>query len=376
MRFCLVSTQRHWGGGEALLLAMAKELARAAHSVSWIARGESEVAERLLASDQRVLHLLRGRGANLRDWRATLRVLRTTAPDIVILNDTHAVPLVGSASWFCRSPKPLRLAYKHTVFPLRSKLKYRLLADKLICVSAAARETLVRGGLPPEQSLVIYGGCQPPGTQSTDRALIRGELGLPADRPLAVCVGNLLECKGHLDLIQAMAELVESEPKLLLVIAGEGVERVRLEQKIREHHLEPNVRLLGYREDAERLLAAADFVVHPSHAEGLSLVLIQAQMLGKPIVATAVGGTVEVLQAGEQGKCSSWIAAPKQPRSLAEQMRLALTAIRADADALAAGLERSAERARRMFDIRTNTQQLADQCSRLLTAGHPAAQQH
>jgi L-malate glycosyltransferase len=366
MRFCLVSTQEFWGGGEELLWTIACELQLAGHSVCWIAREKSEIATRIVESQFQVLHLTSGRGANLVDWFATRRVLREWSPDVVLLNDTHAVPLAGSAAIFCRRPKPLRLAYKHTVFPLRSGLKYRMLADKLICVSSAAEETVLRGGLPQEHSLVIYGGCRPPQEQPSSRARVRQELGLKNGTQLLVAIGNLLDCKGHAELVQAAYDLRRTHPQFLVVIAGEGAERERLERQISNLGLQDWVRLLGYRNDAIDLMAAADLVVHPSHAEGLSLVLIQAQMLCKPIVATAVGGTVEVLQSNDSLLCTSWIANARDPQSLAEQIRQALAATATDSAGLVQKLALTAQRTQDLFDIRTNTQQLVDVSSRLI----------
>ncbi len=366
MRFCIVSTQQHWGGGEGLLHSMALELSAAAHSVSWIARRDSEVAFKLSSSGQQVLHLLKRRGSNLPDWFSTVRALRSWVPDVVLLNDTHAVPLVGSATWFCRRPRPVRLAYKHTVFPLRSKLKYQLLADKLICVSAAARETLIRGGLAPERSLVVYGGCPPPIVDADTSQEIRRELGMSHSEPLIVSVGSLLGCKGHADLVRAMQTVVVDYSNARVVIAGQGEEAQNLTQLIDELGLSQHIKLLGFRNDADQLLAAADLVVHPSHAEGLSLVLIQAQLLCKPIVATAVGGTVEVLDVANQLSCSSWIAQPGQPESLATQIRLALSAIKTEGDTLTARLSQTAARTHKLFDLRTNTRQLAEQCAALV----------
>ncbi len=85
-------------------------------------------------------------------------------------------------------------------------------------------------------------------------------------------VGNLLECKGHLPMIEAMALLKNSLPEAHLAIAGEGELRQRLEQRIVELNLQSRVHLLGFRRDADRWLSAASVVLHPSLQEGLSLV--------------------------------------------------------------------------------------------------------
>ncbi len=77
-------------------------------------------------------------------------------------------------------------------------------------------------------------------------------------------------------------------PNAHLAIAGEGALRTKLEETIRENNLASRVHLLGFRQDADRWLSAASVVIHPSLQEGLSLVLIQAQMLRKIIVSTAL----------------------------------------------------------------------------------------
>ncbi len=365
MRFCLVSTQAHWGGGEALLASIATYWVQAGHSVSCIVRQAGEVEQHALASGATVLHTMRGRGSNLADWWSIRRALREWSPDVIILNDSHAVPLVGSAALFCRSPRPLRLAYKHTVFPLHSALKYRLLCDKLVCVSQAAEQVVLSAGVPRRHTTVVHGGCVPIDSDPTARAQIRAELQLADHQRLLVSVGSLLECKGHRELVEAIALLASSHSELVAVIAGEGEERDHLETLIARRGLASHVRLLGYRNDASRLLDAADVVVHPSHAEGLSLVLIQAQMLCKPIVATSVGGAAEVLAAGS-ADCSAWIAQPHNPQDLAQQLSLALASLDGQPPATVQKLQATSARMREQFTVTTTATQLATLAAEML----------
>lgn len=367
MRFCLVSTQAHWGGGEALLASMGNELRLLGHAVSCIVRHDGEAEHRVHDEGTVVLHATKKRGSNLTDWLAILKVLRRWSPDVVVLNDSHAVPLVGSAVWFTRQPKPLRLAMKHTIFRLNSPLKYRLLCDKLICVSQAALQTVLDGGLPSQHAVVIHGGCQPVTSDPTARQSVRSEFGITAEQFLIVAVGSLLSIKGHRELIEAVGLLPPSAPRSVVLIAGEGEERHRLEQQITEQGLATQVHLLGNRHDVQRLLDAADLVVHPSHAEGLSLVLIQAQMLGKPIVATAVGGTKEVLAAGS-AECTSWIAQADAPQSLADCIVQAQVSLANPSSAWKSQLAATAARMHEQFTVRATAQALAELAAQMLAA--------
>lgn len=367
MRFCIVSTQKSWGGGEVLVSSLAQCLGETGHTVSWIARKDSEVSHRLLDSGSHLLHQTRRRGQSIRDWLATRRAIQAWAPDVLIMNDAHAVPLAGSAALIGKAVRPVRLAMKHTVFPLRSRLKYQLLADKVICVSRAVRDTMIQGGMQESSAFVVYGGAVKPVQDPTANDRIRRELGLSPDARLLVAVGNLLDCKGHLDLVSAIPQVQETQTHL--VIAGEGQQRESLERKIAELGLQSRVKLLGYRSDVNAIMQAADLIVHPSHAEGLSLVLIQAQMLAKPIVATAVGGAKEVLDAGSEN-CTTWIAKPADPSDLAQQINAALETM-GDSQGrvqLQARLNASAERADHLFNIEESMRQLVNISASLIEA--------
>ncbi len=370
MRFCIVSTQDKLGGGEVLVTAMATELRQLGHDVGWIVREGSQVEAQLADAGESILHRTKKRGRNLRDFLRVRRVVRAWQPDVLLMNDSHAVILAGFATILLGRQKPLRLAYKHTVFPLRSKLKYRLLSDKVICVSNAARDNIVKGGIPSADALVVYGGVPLP-TESAEeieqhKQTIRAELSLNAKDLLIVAVGNLLECKGHNELLEAVARL-DAKPSFRLVIAGDGERRPALEQLIKSLGIADRVQLLGYRRDANALIDAADFVVHPSRSEGLSLVLIQSLMRSKPIVATAVGGAAEVLATGAECNSAVWVTKPSDVDDLCRKLKLAMVELsrQGSASRLRPGLECAARKARHQFSLPVISKQLADLAARI-----------
>nr|WP_223184004.1 MULTISPECIES: glycosyltransferase family 4 protein [unclassified Streptomyces] len=120
----------------------------------------------------------------------------------------------------------------------------------------------------------------------------RAELGA-VDRPLLMAVGALERDRGHRTLLDAAREWRDLSPQPLLVIAGEGRERLALQRRIETENLP--VRLIGRREDIAELLAAADIAVLPSRWEARSLLAQEALRLGVPLVATAVGGVPELV---------------------------------------------------------------------------------
>jgi glycosyltransferase involved in cell wall biosynthesis len=120
----------------------------------------------------------------------------------------------------------------------------------------------------------------------------RAEVGA-VDRPLLLAVGRLERDMGHDVLLDATAHWAGLDVRPLVAIAGEGPERPALERRIEQEHLP--VILLGRRDDVPELLAAADVVVLPSRWEARALIAQEALYAGVPLVATAVGGTPELV---------------------------------------------------------------------------------
>jgi glycosyltransferase involved in cell wall biosynthesis len=146
----------------------------------------------------------------------------------------------------------------------------------------------VRAPLPPESAVEI----------ERRRQKTRAEFGA-VDRPLLLAVGRLEAHKGYDVLLDAVRGLCGLEPAApVVVIAGEGSQREPLQRRIDAEQLP--VRLLGRRDDIPELLAAADVVVLPSRWEARALIAQEALHAGVPLVATAVGGTPELVgDAGE-----------------------------------------------------------------------------
>jgi glycosyltransferase involved in cell wall biosynthesis len=154
------------------------------------------------------------------------------------------------------------------------------------------RARLVEGGVPSERIRMIPSAVDPDALRARrERALVRRELGVEDDSCCLLVLARLSRRKGIDVLLDAMARL-ESQP--VLWVAGDGEERVALEEQARRLAL-PRVRFLGPREDKACLLAACDVVVMPSRAEGLGVAALEAMACGRPVVASRVGGLVDLV---------------------------------------------------------------------------------
>lgn len=125
------------------------------------------------------------------------------------------------------------------------------------------------------------------------RTLTRRELGLQEDDILLFAAGELSERKNHRVLLETMRLLADT--RIHLMIAGQGDLEGEYQAYIAEHGLEDRVRLLGYRTDLERLLAAADIYVFPSLQEGLPVALMEAMASGLPCVVSQIRGNTDLI---------------------------------------------------------------------------------
>jgi glycosyltransferase involved in cell wall biosynthesis len=170
--------------------------------------------------------------------------------------------------------------------------------DHYVAVSEAnARFLVQKKGLPARKVHVIHNGCDlkrfdperlaPPGMKQS--------LGFAEEDPVILVLGRLEPQKGHRFLLEAHARVVRQFPKARLVCLGEGALREDLEEQTRHLQIQESVRFVGYQSNITEWLAMANFTVLPSLYEGLPLVAIESLAAQRPMVATAVDGTAEVV---------------------------------------------------------------------------------
>jgi len=158
------------------------------------------------------------------------------------------------------------------------------------------RVRLIRSGIPVAE---FEKAGRDPALRS-GRAL-RREVGLPHDAPLVGMVACLKPQKDPLTFVEAAARVAAVLPRAAFVMAGDGELRAAVQARAEARGLKGKLRLLGWRRDMPRVMAALDVLVLTSLWEGLPKVLPQAIAAGVPIVATAVDGSTDVLSDGVSG---------------------------------------------------------------------------
>jgi glycosyltransferase involved in cell wall biosynthesis len=204
---------------------------------------------------------------------------------------------------------PLRLASKRSLSgdDRAARFAWRLIGhsvDTIIANAEALREEARRQGTRARWEIIRNGVDVAHFRAMPGSTAAKAALGLDPRRPVIGTVGRLEVRKGHDHLLRAARTMLTManglRPQLLLV--GDGPLRARLTGLVEELGIAASVHFAGSVVDVRQPLAAMDVFVLPSRAEGMSNALLEAMAAGRPVVATSVGGTGEVLEAGRTGE--------------------------------------------------------------------------
>lgn len=178
------------------------------------------------------------------------------------------------------------------------------LAHRVVAVSRAIADDLVRRyRLPAAKVVTIANGIDADGFVP-DRlpALVRADLGLDTSDAVVLVAARLTPQKGHDVLLAALPSLVARVPRLVCLFSGEGPRGPALRAQADALGVARHCLFTGARADVAALMAAADVVALPSRSEGMPFALLEAMALGRPVVATRVGGSVELVEDGHSGR--------------------------------------------------------------------------
>ena len=233
--------------------------------------------------------------------RDVVRAVRAERPDLIHTHLVHADVYGGIAARLLGIPA---VSTRHNddrylLGPFRYVDRaFARPARRLIAISDAVRSFLERAGHDPAKLVTIrYGLDELPAAPSDPTPAAAG---IPADAPLALAVGRLIEQKDHATLLRGFA-LVRSElPDARLAILGSGPLESETRRLAAELGLGDAVTLPG-RTDIRDWLERADVFVHTSRWEGFGIVLLEAMLAGLPVVATRVSAVPEVVADGETG---------------------------------------------------------------------------
>ena len=294
--------------------------------------------------------------------RALHAPLRAYAPDLVLAYWLYP-DAYGAMRAAARARLPLVVGARGSDLRVRDRLSRALTrpvlraAQRILVVSEdLGRVATESYGADPGRVRVVPNGCDAAIFHLRDRALARASLGVGADERLVLYVGRLVAEKGLRELVGAIDALSPQDPRLRLVMVGDGPMRDELVRRIGAGG---RIRLAGAQAPAQvaQWMAAADLVTLPSYSEGHPNVLVEAMACGRPVVATPVGGIPEVVD-----DRSGILVPPRDPEALAWAL----------SEALGRPWDEAALAARHSRDWHRVAGDTLDACQEALRAG-PAA---
>ena len=333
-----------FGGSHQAMFDLARHLDPNLYTPVVLFYEDNPFAERLRALGFRVLtwdaEWMREHGTRAR-WFSPRRVVRlgeAVARRVSLLRREH-IDLVHinnspSYSYYDWLPAarivgiPCVTHLRGELYPATSRLANWLNCrfDRYIAISSYVRGILERRKFPLDRISQIEDGVDIDDVLRSvkrSREEVRTELGVQPGTILAVMAGHLREWKGQDVVLRALGELDPDErSRIHVAFAGaddpfDTAFRTRLDDLVRSHELETCVSFLGGRRDVPDLMNAADLVLHAStRPEPFGLVVLEAMVLGRLVIAAALGGPLQIVVDG-----SGWTFDPTRPTELANLLR-------------------------------------------------------
>ena len=252
---------------------------------------------------------------DLRAFTELVRLFRSIQPDVVHTHQSKAGILGRFAAAISNVPSIIHgvhiapfqnVGTLERVLYLCAERAAASVTSAFIDVSSGMKEAYLAqaiGG--KDDHFVIHSGmyldkfknASPP----KDWPTILGADASAAKPPTVVMIASLEPRKRHVEFLERLASLVAAVPDVQVLLAGDGHMRSEIAAKIAELGLEENVKLLGFRDDPERIISLADVCVLSSFREGLPRVVVQYLAAGKPMIACDLPGLSEVVKNGVNG---------------------------------------------------------------------------
>lgn len=332
VRLSLVMDTCDVGGAEILLLNLFRCFDPAVVTPRLVCfKGVGALGPEFAAAGFPVEVIGRGGRYDLRTFGRLIRSFRRNHTDVVLVTHLHHAPLLigrlaarmsGRRSVVAPHGMDTTTMGDGRCLP-RHDVETLFLSDALVLVAPSQgrylheQEGVGRRPWNRIREVVIPNGIPlPPTSTACDRAHARRELGFDANDLVVGIVARLDPVKAHDILLDAIAKLVPSHPRLHLVCIGDGELKAELVALARSLDIADHVRFAGRRRDVARLLPAFDVACLTSRYECAPLAVIEAMAAGVPVVATDVGAVRDLVAQGVEG----YLVDPGDSAALADRI--------------------------------------------------------
>ena len=295
MKVIHVETGMNLSGGAQQVLYLVQGLGRLGVDNVLVCAEGSEVSNRVTRECK--VHAVKMRSdVDLGFINRMRRVIRDEKPDLVHVHSRRgADPLAAIAARLARVPVVLTRRVANPERRWVAKYKYRLYRT-IVVISEGIREMLDSQGIDAGKIRLVFSAVDRRRFKpEPDREALNAELNIDNSKRLIGVVAQLTRRKGHRVLLDAMPAVIERHPDILILCCGKGDEEETLTQEIKRRGLDAHIRLLGFRDDVEKILPCCELSLHPSLVEGLGGAALQAGACGVATIASDVGGLPEAI---------------------------------------------------------------------------------
>jgi len=308
------------------VLSLVKHLNKQKHDITVICPRGDEITQTELRTIG--VHVLPWQMSKLNNLQPALSLMRLCREERFAIVHVHGLEAGLWARVAARAAgMPVVIYTPHTI-DVRNRWLQRLypylerglsfFTDMIISVNETDRTRLIqRRMVSPDKVVTIYNGIDPARFElkgSQDE--YKQRLGVDPRKPLVLQMGRLREQKAPRHFLLAADKALKEIPDVQFALLGEGPLEPELRRLALELGIAPNVHFLGWREDVPETLAAADVSVLTSLWEGLPYSVLESMAAGKPVVATSVNGSRELVVDSETG----FLVPPRDPQAVAEKV--------------------------------------------------------
>lgn len=311
MKILLVITAWGFGGAEIQVKALATKFIEKKHDVLIVSMIKPDFAFLKINNPKNIaiktLNMTRG-VPSLSAIFKLKKIIQQFNPNVVHAHMVHAVILSRISRIFVKMPKLISTAHNTNEGSKIRELAYRFtdfLSDINTNVSQNAIDLYIEKKIfKKEKSFVMPNGIELVETKNyaiehKNNTLFRKTFNIPEDTFIWLAVGRLTEAKDYTNMLNAIALITDKN--FIVLIAGDGELKELLTKQIKDKHIESHVKLLGLRDDIDYLMQNANAFILSSAWEGVPIVVLEAQNIGLPVLATKVGACEQLITNSDNG---------------------------------------------------------------------------
>ena len=306
MRIAFITGSLVHGGAERQAITLANRLAERGHDCHaiYVKNDPSQLGRLRLPPQSTVRCLHAARYFDVAALSHLHALLSRLGPDVVLATNPYATMYASLARVGAPIVTTLHSTYIRTVKEQLQMLAYRPAFWSAACavfVCEKQRRHWLKRGLFGRRNRVIYNGVDLEHWQPVNAVALRRALGF-AETDYVIGLSAVLRPeKNPVQLVDAVARLVQRGIPARALFIGDGPERPKVENRARALGVAERIVISGFQQDVRPFLSVCDVVTLTSFTEAFSLAAIEAMALGRPVVHAEVGGAAEMIHSGQDG---------------------------------------------------------------------------